>query len=181
MSNNSDAPHPPWLFSAGYMGWAEGGRMDEYHTALNKLSAKRARQPYSAEIQTFYVHFKVGGSFGDYKTEGPQGARIYRPGRHITQTIHVPVSRWSEGDTEFRLFLLSCIAYGSELIHAKLQKARIEYDSRRMDRDLDWIMSRVFAGEWPPSVAKATAKREAFVQEVDRVLSNVRKTSARCR
>ena len=163
------------------MGWAEGGRMHEYHHALNKLSAKRVRRPYSAEIQTFYVHFAVGGSFGDYKTEGPLGARIYRPGKHITVNIQVPVSRWSDGDTELGLFLLVSMAYGSELIHAKLRKARIEYDSRRMDRDLDWIMSRVFSGEWPPSVAKATAKRDAFLQNVDRVLSSVRNMGTRRR
>jgi len=155
--------------------------MHEYHYALNKLSAKRARLPYSSEIQTFYVHFAVGGSLGDYKNEGPQGARIYRPGRHMTVNIHVPVSRWSDGDTELGLFLLVCVACASELIHAKLRKAHIEYDSRRLDRDLDWIMSRVFSGEWPPSVAKATAKRDAFVQDVDRVLSSVRNTSARRR
>jgi hypothetical protein len=179
MTKNAKPSSTPWVFSATIHGWGEGGDFRAQKLALSRLAERYAPAPYCREVEKFYIHFDVGGYLQDVKIEGPFGIRIYRPGKHIQVSVGIPACRWQQSAFGLALYIADCLVVGAEGIQQKLRDNKIGYDNSRLERDLERVMSRFLAWEWPAGVERASRRQDLFMQEARAVFDAARTRQSR--
>jgi hypothetical protein len=139
-----------WTFSSDAGDSTGGAAIRRQRLALLLIATAKTRRPYSPHIDELEFVFRVDGDLSAWHFEGCERLRINRKGRYITVDIGVPESRWQvEDEAQLRTYLADCVRQGAELMIAKLEKEKMDVDSKRLRRDLDAILKDYVARKWP--------------------------------
>jgi hypothetical protein len=150
VKQDADSTPERWSFAAQTGDVIGGTAMGPQRLALRLIANKKSRKPYSPDIDQLSFVFRVDGELSAWRFEGCERLRLSRKGRYITVDIGVPEARWQVKDElEFRRYLADCVRAGAELMIAKLERERIEFDSRRLRRNLAAILGDYVARRWP--------------------------------
>lgn len=145
-----DSSRDVWSFAADMGDVIASRAVAPHRLALRLLADERRATPYSPTIDELSFVFRVDGDLAAWHFEGCEKLRINRKGRYITVDIGVPESRWQvEDEAQLRTYLANCVRQSAELMIAKLEKEKMDVDSKRLRRDLDAILKDYVARKWP--------------------------------
>jgi hypothetical protein len=109
---------------------------DPHFKALRAGLNKYCSEPYSDEVDEFFITVRVEGDFNRLNFEGCRYLRLVRKKRYIAIDIGIPKNRWDGVEpVEFRRYLIKHFEEALKLMVKNLSREDMSVDSEKLFQD----------------------------------------------